>query len=465
MLESELKNKDENIIVMKFGGSSVADTAAMINVLSIVQNRLPAIVVLSACKGITDKLFSSSHLASVGEIQNAKELSEQIRKHHFDLLKSFNFQSELNLEIENRLSDLCDELDDFLDGISLLGEITPRMTDKAYSFGELLSTTIFEALCRNSGLDTVYFDARSVVVTSSDFNCAVPIAGEISQKAKLNLQPFIDKKQIIITQGFIGADKKGRTTTLGRGGSDFSGAIFGAAVNADEIQIWTDVSGVLSADPRIVKSAFTIPEMTFTEIGELAFFGAKVLHPDTIMPAVENNIAVRVLNTFETNNSGTLIRNSINSTLPQLHSITSIKNCVVCRITYPKLTQVDKFIDQLHKDINHYSLKVLYRQTFRGGETLLCDNSKLDADIILHTILSSGITIEKCSILAIAGVNLLNQSNNQIKDLFDILNSLNSLFISSDYTTGLILCALKTDNIEEIVIKVHNIILKNADLY
>jgi aspartate kinase len=293
--------------VLKFGGTSVATASAMRQVKAIIKKTGGAVVVLSACGGATNRLLEAIQLAATAQSQKALLIIQELEQRHLDLVSELLPDGETRREALSKVKTLCVELRVFCEGVALLGECTPRSIDTAGAFGERLSTLVFWLYCRYEGMNILLFDAREIMRTDSSFTAAKIDFPELQHLAEQKLNPLLDGGAIVITQGFIGADSRGITTTLGRGGSDLSAALIGAAVGADEILIYTDVSGIASTDPRIIPTARPIPEMTFAEARELAFYGAKVLHPETILPAVERGIPVRVLNTFAPDDAGTLI--------------------------------------------------------------------------------------------------------------------------------------------------------------
>ncbi len=293
--------------VLKFGGTSVATASAMRQVRTIIEKTGGSVVVLSACGGVTNRLLEAIGLAAEGQSQEAARIVQEIEIRHLDLCRDLLSDGEAQREALSKVKTLCVELRVFCEGVALLGECTPRSIDTAGSFGERLSTLVFWLYCRAEGIHSHLFDAREIMRTDSNFTAAKIDFTELQRLASEKLIPIASDGAIIITQGFIGSDKRGITTTLGRGGSDLSAALIGAAIAANEILIYTDVSGIASADPRIIPDARPIPEMSFAEARELSFYGAKVLHPETILPAVERDIPVCVLNTFAPDDAGTLI--------------------------------------------------------------------------------------------------------------------------------------------------------------
>ncbi|MBP1772388.1 MAG: aspartate kinase [Holophagaceae bacterium] len=281
------------MIVLKFGGSSVADAACMRQVAELVRTALPRspLVVLSAMGKTTNGLFDAAKAAEAGDLAEAMARQRGLMAAHREAADEL-FDGAVPEALDVALTDLFGELELLLRGVALLRELSPRSMDAIASLGERLSTRIFAAHVRGAWLD-----ARSVLRTDAVFGEAVPQPEAIRALAAEHLAPLVAPGRVVVTQGYIGATEDGLTTTLGRGGSDYSAALFGAALGAEEVQIWTDVEGVLTCDPRIVPDALPIPELSFAEAAELAAFGAKVLHPATIQPAVEARIPVTVRHT------------------------------------------------------------------------------------------------------------------------------------------------------------------------
>ncbi len=297
------------MIVMKFGGTSVEDATAMNRVMDIVggQRERRPVVCVSAASGVTNGLIRLAQLAVSGRKDEALDLVEGLKIRHLamvpDLVRDEAQAATLNREIDGIIA----ELRNIATGIALLGELTNRSLDTVVSFGERLSSLVLCYAMNERGIPTDLVDARQVLVTSDAFGAAVPLWDELTPRMRAKLLPIVESDRVALTQGFIGATKDGVTTTLGRGGSDYSAAIFGAALEATDIEIWTDVDGVLTADPSLVKEARRIGVMSFAEAAELAYFGAKVLHPSTILPAVTRQIPVHVRNSRNAERSGTVI--------------------------------------------------------------------------------------------------------------------------------------------------------------
>lgn len=296
-------------VVMKFGGTSLGNARRIKRVAEIVKENMAeeTVVVVSAMSGVTDMLIRTSEKVVKGISEaEIKEFVGDVREKHLAAIKdavATKYQSLPVLEVEK----LCSELEKVLIGVSYVGELTPRSMDHIMSFGERLSAPIVSGALNSFGIKSRWFDGYNAgIVTDSTFGKAVPIWHLTEKKVMESLGPVLGDTVPVVT-GFIARNENGRITTLGRGGSDYTASILGSVLGADEIWIWTDVDGIMTTDPKLVKEAKTIKVISFIEAMELAYFGAKVLHPKTIEPAMERNIPVRVRNTFNVDNEGTLI--------------------------------------------------------------------------------------------------------------------------------------------------------------
>ncbi|MDP8305991.1 MAG: lysine-sensitive aspartokinase 3 [Candidatus Chlorobium antarcticum] len=298
--------------VMKFGGTSIGTAKAMRQAISIVahqEQESTPLVVLSACSGITNKLLRIADASGNGSLDDALALAGEVRAHHLGLVDELLTDEGPKAELALKIDAIITRLELLVKGVEIVGELTERSRDMFCSFGELLSTTVFAAALQAAGINARWIDIRTIMITDDNFGFARPIEAECRARATAILGPLLGSGTTVVTQGYIGATADGRTTTLGRGGSDLSAALLGAWLHFSAIQIWTDVDGVMTCDPRVVPDARSIRVMTFSEAAELAYLGAKVLHPDTIAPAVEKNIPVFVLNTWHPDARGTVITN------------------------------------------------------------------------------------------------------------------------------------------------------------
>ncbi len=323
------------MIVMKFGGTSVEDSKAILRVIEIVKSEIPRkpIVVVSACAGVTNQLLKIAAISAEGKKDEANDLITAIRLRHEKLVDDL-IHSELPKNyLKGKISVYAHELRNLSQAISVLGEVSNRSHDAIASYGERLSSMIIAQAMEENSMKAALVDAREYMITNETYTKALPLFEVVEEKAKKALMPLVNEGCVIVTQGFIGASEKGITTTIGRGGSDYSAAIIGALLGSKEIQIWTDVDGVLTADPSIIPEARRIKKMSFNEASELAYFGAKVLHPMTILPAIEKNIPVYVRNSRNPSYRGTLISKSENH-FASSASASGGEECVVKSIAY-----------------------------------------------------------------------------------------------------------------------------------
>jgi len=300
------------MIVIKFGGTSVGDADRVANAIDIVAERqhLRPVVVVSALAGVTDDLVAASKAACAQNFDQAIEIVRRVRARHEDVaLRLVQHKHDFLESFIKQLDRQIDEIRRILDGIALVGEITNRGHDKVVSIGERLSSVLFAYTTMMRALPGELVSAEEVIWTNEHFGAATPDMVRTRQAAQRVLVPLLERGRIPVMGGFIGRTAAGATTTLGRNGSDYSAAVVGAAIGAQEVQIWTDVDGLLTCDPRLVPGARVIDLLSFEEAAELAQFGAK-LHPRTLEPAVEANVPVRVLNTHNPSSPGTLITRS-----------------------------------------------------------------------------------------------------------------------------------------------------------
>ena len=297
------------MIVVKFGGTSVGDAAAIDRSAQIVKSKLERspIVVVSALGGATNALLAVGEQSAKGHLIGALRGIETLRDRHLRECEALLGGSDEALEIAGELSAMFDELAHLAEALSTLGHITPRSFDTIAAQGEQLSANLVAAYFRKVGIDADYVDPRTVMITDDRFMEAEPQTEAIAERAREILQPMVQEKRVPVMGGFVGSTANGITTTLGRGGSDYSASLVGAALGAEAIEIWTDVDGMLTADPRVVDGSLLIEQIRFDEASELASFGAKVLHPNTIAPAVRLGIPVFVYNSRKPGGKGTRI--------------------------------------------------------------------------------------------------------------------------------------------------------------
>ena len=304
------------MIVHKFGGTSVGDAERFSGVADILIEKhglengaapCDAVVVLSAMSGATNQLIAGARAAAEGRDAGYREVKAGLLGRHLGVVETLLNHSRERLEVGGLVEDRLHELERLYRSIAVLGELTVRGRDVVASFGEQLSVHILAALLRERGVRAQAIAATELIVTDEHFGQAKPLMGPTRQRLQQRVGPLLERGVMPVITGYIGATESGVTTTLGRGGSDFSAAIVGAALEADEVWIWSDVDGILTADPNIVPQARTLTELSYTEAADLAYFGADVLHPKTVRPVTESGIPLRIVNSFDPTHPGTLI--------------------------------------------------------------------------------------------------------------------------------------------------------------
>jgi aspartate kinase len=335
------------MIVMKFGGTSVGDAQRMEQVLQLAataseRGDLP-ILVISAMAGITNALIDGAKRAVQRDLTGALAQIEFIRTKHVETVTTLFGQDPVAEQLLRDIEARMEELGILYKGINYLGELTKRSLDAVSGLGELLSSSIMAALAHARGLKARWLDARQFIITDDNFGRANPFWEELLPRTREAILPLCEQNIVVITQGFIGATRDGAQSTLGRGGSDYSASIIGVCVDAREIQIWTDVDGMMTADPRVIPEARVLSEVSFQEASELAYFGAKVLHPLTIKPAVERDIPVRILNTLRPEAAGTIVKSRVQAT-DIIRAIASKKGITAVFLSSPKMLMSHGFL-------------------------------------------------------------------------------------------------------------------------
>jgi bifunctional aspartokinase / homoserine dehydrogenase 1 len=320
---------EKNLRVMKFGGTSVGDGACILRSAKIVADAAsdgPLIVVVSAMSGVTNRLIEAAHASAHGDTTVAGELADSLWAQHQAAIALLVTGADARAHLVHETDKIIAEVKGLCQGTALLRELTPRALESISSIGERLSARLFaDALCE-LGRVGVAVDATELIVTDDVFGRAEPMMAETRARATARLDPMLEAQSIPVVTGFIGATAEGLLTTLGRGGSDYSATILGAALNAAEVIIWTDVDGVLTADPRLVPDARTLQEISYNEAAELAYFGAKVLHPKTLRPVSDAAIPVWIRNSFAPERPGTQITSAGHPTARGVKAITAISD-------------------------------------------------------------------------------------------------------------------------------------------
>ncbi|MFQ5812741.1 MAG: aspartate kinase [Anaerolineae bacterium] len=317
------------MIVMKFGGTSLGDGEAINRAVDIVIQTLKdkgqVVVVVSAMSGVTDTLLSAATSAARGDAETFRRARWALSDRHRLAITEVLSYEEARLQLMEEVEALLSDFESLCRSIHVLGELTARGSDAVASLGERLTARILAAALRDRGERATAVEATEAIVTNGQHGSAAPLMDETREAAQARLLPLLAQGVTPVVTGFIAATKDGVTTTLGRGGSDYTAAILGACLDSDEVWIWTDVDGVMTADPRVVPEARTLSEISYAEAAELSYFGAKVLHPKTILPAVEQGIPLRIVNTFNPSHPGTLIVADAKPSELTVKGITSIE--------------------------------------------------------------------------------------------------------------------------------------------
>jgi aspartate kinase len=406
------------MIVMKFGGTSVEDAAAIDRSANIVGQQLPRkpFVVVSALGGATNNLLEAGTLAAHGDTAKAMAIADRLEKRHADLLPS-------TAEHFVRLREL-------LKALSAIGEFSLRTQDLVASYGEALSSLIFVDRMRKLGYDAVHVDARQCMITDDSFGKASPLMEQTAAKLEEAARAHLNAGRVVVMGGYIGSTGSGITTTLGRGGSDYSAAIAGAALNAEEIQIWTDVDGMMTTDPRIVPNACKVREISFDEASELAYFGAKVLHPLTVLPAVEKNIPVYILNSRKPTGTGTRITRKGRPCRNLIKSIALKKGITVVTVSSSRMLMAHGFLKALFDVFDRHRTSVDMVATSEVSVSLTLDNvSSLDAIVEDLRQLGDVEITPKVALVCLVGTNL-KYTPGVARRAFGSLSDINILMVS-----------------------------------
>jgi aspartate kinase len=326
-----MKN-NRKTIAMKFGGTSVQDSTSISNVIGIVKKEKAAkVVLLSAVARGTNSLEAMAGLASKRKVKEAEVILDELINRHYEIIENLITGNKHKTEAIEKINSYRIKIEELISGLAIINELSLRILDSFRVFGELLSTTVIYYAVLDSGIDAVLIDSREIIKTNNDFSRAYPDFELTQKNINTKVIPLLNKGKTVIAQGFIASTVDGISTTMGRESSDFSAVIYGALIGADEIQIWTDVDGVLSADPNVIKRTFKLSQISFDEMEELSNFGAKVLHKNSVKPALKKNIPLRILNSKNSKSNGTVINSKLNFT-KLVKSITYKKNIMVLRL-------------------------------------------------------------------------------------------------------------------------------------
>ena len=371
------------MVVQKFGGTSVADPPAIQRLIEIVRlarprDRRPPAVVVSAMNGVTDMLLAAASGAAEGQAQDALASVARIRARHVDAAQALAPGDRALLDA---IASHCDQLVSIVQALAVLRDVSPRTLDAVAAIGELLSSRLVAAALTHADVAAEWIDARTAIITDATHTCAMPQMAETRAALQRSVVPVLESGRVPVIGGFVGATADGHTTTLGRGGSDYSGALVGAGIGAREIQIWTDVDGMLTADPRVVSGTRLVPVLSFAEAAELAYFGAKVLHPSTILPAVEQGIPVRILNSRKPDGDGTRITAEGSAAGSPVAALACKRDITVIDVTSSRMLMAYGFLRQVFEVFERHRTAVDVVTTSEVSVSVTVDDRRQLASI------------------------------------------------------------------------------------
>jgi aspartate kinase len=452
------------MIVMKFGGTSVQDATAIDRAAAIVRERLkesPAVVV-SALAKITDHLLAMAAAAGAGNRDKALELARAARDRHYttasDLLGTHAFE-----QIAPELEADFDGLDELLRGVVAVGELTVRTTDTIAGFGERVSSKIITAAFSQRGIEAAHIDSRRCIVTDANFGKAVPYFEETDARLAELVKPQLERGRVPVMGGFIGATREAITTTLGRGGSDFSAAIIGAGLNAGRIEIWTDVDGMMTTDPSLCPGARRIKTITFEEAAELAYFGAKVLHPATLLPAIRKNIPVLILNSHNPRCEGTRITASAPKSKSTFKAIAAKKRITVVDVVATRMLMAHGFLKSIFEVFANHRCPVDMVSTSEVSVSVTVDSNESIAAIAADLARLADVKYEgRKAIVCLVGENIRSTTGIAAK-VFGAIGDVNIRMISQGASEINISFVIDEADVPDVVSRLHATFFSEVD--
>jgi aspartate kinase len=457
-----------NLVVMKFGGTSVEDAAAINRTAEIVRGRrdkgLTPIVVVSAMAKVTDQLLAAAAAAARGDRVGALAITARLRNRHLETagaLVSQETMGELGKWID---TEFCG-LDEILRGLAVVGELTPRISDMIVSEGERISSKMIAAAFTHRDLNAVHVDARQCIITDAQYGKAVPQDALIEARLKEHVLPHTLAGRICVMGGFIGSyigpgsasdsEKKGVTTTLGRGGSDFTAALVGGGIDAGAIEIWTDVNGIMTTDPRICPNALRVKVISFEEAAELAYFGAKVLHPATILPAVKKNIPVLVLNSRNPENEGTRIISLAPHCESPFKSIAAKRKLTIIDVVASRMLMSHGYLKAIFEVFDKHKCPVDMVSTSEVSVSLTVDSNEKLPDIAADLSQYADVKYEgRKALICMVGENIRGQ-NGIAARVFQAVKHINVRMISQGASEINMSFMIDEDDAEEAIRSLH----------
>src|SRR4051794_33046958 len=451
-------------IVMKFGGTSVGDAKAILRVCEIARGRLPLhpVVVVSAMARVTDQLLQMARAAGSGDRKTALTLARELRERHYNTAGEL-LGTALFTQFHGDLGTEFEDLEELLRGISAVGELTPRTTDHVASFGEVLSSKLVAAALSAHGIEATLVDSRDCIVTDGNFTRAAPLFEETNARLAELVQPLIKLGRIPVMGGFIGANRNGITTTIGRGGSDFSAAIAGAGLGAEKIEIWTDVDGMMTTDPNLCPDARRIKVISFDEAAELAYFGAKVLHPATVLPAIQKNIAVYVLNSQNPTCEGTKITARAPRCSNIFKAIALKKKITIVDVAAPRRLLVHGYLKSIFEVFDQHQVVVDVVSTSEVSVSVTAETNESIPALAADLVKLADVKYEgRKAIVCLVGEKLRDTPGIAAK-VFGILEDVKIRMISQGASEINLTFVIEEDDATEVVRRLHKEFFAHTD--
>jgi aspartate kinase len=445
-------------IVSKFGGSSMADYKAMIRSAKIVKEQSSLIVLVSATYKTTDVLVSLIDNAQFGNWNECEKTLFQLREKHFEICQDITKAQDDNQVITEQLRLFFNELETLIRGVFLLQECSLRAKDQILSFGERISSLLFSEVLKSVMHETdknvQLFDSRTILKTDSHHGCATPLVEQIRTLANENINKY--GSIVYVGQGFIGSDDTGATTTLGRGGSDYSASLMAEAINADILEIWTDVAGIATTDPRVCSQALPINEISYDEASEMAQYGAKVLHPTTLVPAMRQKIPVFVGSSLDRDKEGTWIKEKANTT-PLIRAIAKRSNQAMLMIRTPKMLNAFGFMSRIFNVFEKYRISVDCVTTSEISVAVTVEQTTINNSKFLNELREIGdVQFETGYALVSLIGNNITETSGVAQDIFNSIEGLNVRMMclgASDYNFNFL---VSDDDSEKAIQNLHN---------
>src|SRR5580698_3388497 len=453
-------------VVMKFGGTSVEDAVAINRTAKIVQGRLDRgqrpVVVVSAMAKVTDQLLAAARAAGRGDRAGALAISSRLRNRHCDTSAAL-LPAQLQGPSQTWIQQEFESIDEILRGLSAVGELTARTNDMVVSFGERLSSRLVAEAFRNQGIPSVHVDARTCIITDAQHGKATPNPELIEARCGQNLRPMIEAGDVPVMAGFIGSTVEGATTTLGRGGSDYTAALIGGGLDAEAIEIWTDVDGIMTADPRVCPDALRVKTISFEEAAELAYFGAKVLHPATILPAVQKSIPVWVLNSRNAENEGTKITAMAPKCASPFKSIAAKKRLTIIDVVASRMLMSHGYLKAVFDVFDKYKCAIDMVSTSEVSISLTVDSNQQLPEICAELGKIADVKLEGHKALVCLVGEDIRGHNGIAGQVFSAISHVNVRMISQGASEINMSFMIDEEDVEEAVRSLHGHFFADPD--